>query len=404
MEYIAELPLANRTKRALHRMGVHTIEMLLSTPRDDILRQKGVGQKAINELDECLQLIYEGQISVHCDLPLDEMISDKDCDHTSTYCLTEEEMQALSLYDISELCLSTRPYNALYREGWTTMDKLVLLKYSDLQLLYGLGQKSCHEILSAVEKWFAQWRVSFKKSQMDIQDLTEEEQVRIHEVYACIAPTLSISERNVAQWFYVQDENISTEAFQWDDLNERIKHLLKMPECQLFIQTFWMNIMEHGIIDRQQAHKHLKEVFPNISEMVVVDSSLELEIICQYQDYYFLKRKTLIEVFSEFYQENNRNANIMKLKLQGYTLQEIGDYIGITRERVRQITLKEIRKFPRVYEDYYAMPYMFFHFMKDDFLRIFPELTEEAYEFLSIKYRRGKEELNLLSLSYYDGP
>lgn len=52
----------------------------------------------------------------------------------------------------------------------------------------------------------------------------------------------------------------------------------------------------------------------------------------------FNQTEEQIQTFKE------RNHEIWKMRKMGYTLQEVGDQFGLTRERVRQIVTKLERK------------------------------------------------------------
>lgn len=68
----------------------------------------------------------------------------------------------------------------------------------------------------------------------------------------------------------------------------------------------------------------------NFHELVGNDYILEGEVV----------GKVLTEMIEKKYPD--RTVNIVKKRAEGYTLKEIGDEIGLTRERVRQI-LKKVR-------------------------------------------------------------
>ncbi len=90
-------------------------------------------------------------------------------------------------------------------------------------------------------------------------------------------------------------------------------------------------------------------------------------------------------------------------RLNGESLQEIGDVFDLSRERVRQILVKMAKKMPRLYEDYYRFPYEYFKFSKGEFCNAFPECGAIGYEYLSIRYKKGKELISDKSVEKYTG-
>src|SRR5699024_8607512 len=70
---------------------------------------------------------------------------------------------------------------------------------------------------------------------------------------------------------------------------------------------------------------------------------------------------------------------VLQARLDGKTLQEIGDQYGITRERVRQLTQKELKKKPRLREDKYIYIYDHYDISLEDFILAFDEPSETYY-------------------------
>ena len=52
----------------------------------------------------------------------------------------------------------------------------------------------------------------------------------------------------------------------------------------------------------------------------------------------------VLERFKEYMKIQMRNAEIVRLRADGWTLQKIGDKFGLTRERVRQIASSYAKK------------------------------------------------------------
>lgn len=86
--------------------------------------------------------------------------------------------------------------------------------------------------------------------------------------------------------------------------------------------------------------------------------------------------------------EDDRRADILKSKFSGMTLEAIGQKYGVSRERVRQILVKTLKKFPPVQELVYKDIFETYNFTKDIFCEVF-NVDEYAYYFLKEKYKIG---------------
>jgi hypothetical protein len=98
-----------------------------------------------------------------------------------------------------------------------------------------------------------------------------------------------------------------------------------------------------------------------------------------------------------------RNHEIFMRRLNGENLQEIGDTFDISRERVRQILVKTAKHMPKLYEDYYRIPYQYFKFSKNEFCNAFPECGAVGYEYLSIRYKKGNVLISGETIEKYEG-
>ena len=89
---------------------------------------------------------------------------------------------------------------------------------------------------------------------------------------------------------------------------------------------------------------------------------------------------------------DQRNIDMLFLRLSGVTLNEVGEKYNLSRERVRQIIEKIYSKIGIVREDKYKNIYEKFDLSLDEFRTIFNETTE-TYYYLSDRYEHGVREL-----------
>lgn len=114
-------------------------------------------------------------------------------------------------------------------------------------------------------------------------------------------------------------------------------------------------------------------------------------------------RETFQEAVNRLFSSDNRSVQILRLRTEGATLQDIADTYGLTRERVRQIVKKLLNKMPPLFEDSFIEPYCWFNFSKEQFLRAFPELSNEGVGYLTMRYPRGHVEISQTALENYHG-
>ena len=116
----------------------------------------------------------------------------------------------------------------------------------------------------------------------------------------------------------------------------------------------------------------------------------------KYQEgYYFIALPYLMESLG------NLKADYKKIfleKLEGKTLESIGQERGVTRERIRQIIAKSLEKLPEVFEDTYKDLFSEYNFDCNTFCEIF-EVEKYVYYYLKEKYTIGeKDKSELLDL------
>lgn len=120
-----------------------------------------------------------------------------------------------------------------------------------------------------------------------------------------------------------------------------------------------------------------------------LDTLICNEIVIEENDLYRYNYVRLEDAINEIRKEKLRN--MVELKLQGNTLQEIGNLYGLTRERVRQIVSKFIQA-NVFYEDIYKDFIERYNFSEKEFIIIFNS-TKKTYEYLKYKYETGNEEI-----------
>lgn len=131
------------------------------------------------------------------------------------------------------------------------------------------------------------------------------------------------------------------------------------------------------------------EEFSNfLNKEIVIDGLNDLiasDLVSKCKTGYFAKEKSIMHYIQEKF-DNDRYI-ILKMRLQGFTLQQIADEIKLTRERVRQIVKKVIENITiHVRED--KNLYWFNNYDLEE--KIYNKLFEDkAYHYLNLKYDSG---------------
>lgn len=89
---------------------------------------------------------------------------------------------------------------------------------------------------------------------------------------------------------------------------------------------------------------------------------------------------------------SDRHKDIIISRLEGMTLENIGNKYKVTRERIRQIITNVIKDAPILYEDKYKYWYTNYNLTVDDFTTIF-NVKPNIYYYLSMRYENGSKSL-----------
>lgn len=126
-------------------------------------------------------------------------------------------------------------------------------------------------------------------------------------------------------------------------------------------------------------------------------------IECFYIDLKRLQERNVINVINEeieyivpplaekIEKMEKRTKEIIELRLSGFTLKEIGDKFGLTKERIRQIIEREYSRLPFVNEDKFKLYYEEYDFSEEEFCKTFLE-PKQTYYYLFDKYDKGTKD------------
>ena len=108
-----------------------------------------------------------------------------------------------------------------------------------------------------------------------------------------------------------------------------------------------------------------------------------------YDDRFIVIYKSIKEAAYNYLKENE--AKIILNRIAGKTLEEIGETLNVTRERIRQIETRAFKKFylEKFKEDFFLDIFLKYDVNRESFFSVLKE--EETYNYLSLRYR---DELN----------
>lgn len=387
---IEQLNLPVRASNVLHRMGVHTVEELIATPIEKIAQQRNMGVGTLNLIKDAIDRFSQGESLANR--------VESEAFGVSKY--SEEQLAEMTHHSTIELGLSARPYHALMSTGKTSIALVANLSETDIAELKGLGQKSIEEIKSKTKEWIQENLGAMSEADAPNDYANEEITQGLHKVSLAIEPIFHLYWRDIGKIIEKTEIIEQNSNFNQDDI---IMRVLSSSDTHHMLKAFWESSFPLGIISNNQMMERISHMELSFCPDILIKASINNSVLSVYHGAYLIVRDKFSDAYGKLCDPYSRAARILKNKIDGRSLQEIGDNYGLTRERVRQITVKAVRKFPLLYEDYFCQPYQFFRFPKDVFIRAFPGMSSDGYEYLSIRYQRGKVDFTPNNLAEYHG-
>ncbi|MGF7194099.1 DNA-directed RNA polymerase subunit alpha C-terminal domain-containing protein [Staphylococcus pasteuri] len=140
------------------------------------------------------------------------------------------------------------------------------------------------------------------------------------------------------------------------------------------------------LYSKNEMFNKLSNHFLNLDIYKYFDELIELDLISIDElDKVYSKKPSILFYTAENY--NETTLEMIKLRLEGKTLEEIGNATGVSRERVRQVVKKVINSTNQIFkEDENAYWFSNYDLDNKQYKRLF---NDNLYYYLSVRYEKG---------------
>ena len=414
---IEELGLSVRSYNVLKRNKIDNVGQLLNLTREDLLGFKNLGSKSLDEIWGIIEKIRE-EYKTKSRKKEQEKIDRENEVGSSAYTRFELDflkrnkvtilnhvddetivrgVQAVWFYDknrtlvddliIEDLGLSNRAYGALSRNEILTAKKIIEMKYDELCELKSMGQNTISDIITRLK---------------EVTHVIYSDEV-IDSSIDCVANVI------------IEDIYNSRSNLRKDNLEMMVRGLVFANRGLLTSDTTnvlenkeLMNEIYSSKVILKKFEKYIGSLLRDYTTLSLFKLKQKMPLGLQNSDvfmqiindmtsrgkidytesglqYHFTTLSDCLKLMTD---ENAKTA--LLYRLQGLTLEEAAQHMGITRERVRQLANKAIGKMPRIREDDFKYWFETYDITKEEFMNIFC-LNEESYYYLRGTYKKGKK-------------
>ena len=401
---ISILPFSVRLYNGLYRAGINTIgDILEYSKKYPWSNIHALGEKTISEINDWLLVLKNG--SDDCAL-----VSDAE----RSFHLSKATIPELLQYiPVRETSLSTPAKNSLLESRLINLAQVSVLSEEDFLSLKRMGKKTAKEILEFCSDLDDIRRVNellIRYTSIDPHTLeSSEAYLASKEKADRLAQWDSLIHELVNSWGGTKDGyfQILTEIFEKhpDAQGETIYYLMyDDPMIRNQAKAFILQMIEKRIdgVSRERIERSMPDHLKNttIPDEILINLENEGKIISE-DDILHYVYPSFFQILSTFDNEKDQKAvEYLKMRLDGKTLAEIGDQFGMTRERIRQVTAKLMRKIQICQqkgqipfysaEDQYRYVFEQYLIARDDFLRAFDEPPATFY-YLAIVSENSNE-------------
>lgn len=293
---------------------------------------------------------------------------------------------------VEELMFSVRTSNALHRANIKMISEIVWLTLDEFSEIRNLGAKSRQEIIDYLTKNAIVYckgdKIDGFADQLykEIIALIRESRPDYDESSIERALKIAITD-NKEQ--LIQRIGDGEQGFDKGLICDAIKSIIAKSQC---MQDVFSSIILSVFSDTQEIVL-LSRFYEEIPEIFIYDgminkclANLEEDKKVEYlNNGYRLRLPYLNEWIDSL---NEKQKLIISMRIQPKTLEECGQELGVTRERIRQIESKALKSKPQLREDDYAYWYMKYDMNADAMNWIFG-VENNVYQYLKLAYKVG---------------
>ena len=369
------LPLSVRSLNCLRHAEVNTVGEMLDFPVNQLITIRSMGKKSVEEVQFWIENLPLGcgayTLMESCDNS-DDGSDDQTPSATKAIAFLSETGAVVDDISIEKTPLSVRAKNSLTHEGILFTSQLVGKTIYDLLPLKNMGRKTAEEILNYLSKILITYTSEDKNT-----DHGESSYQR-----SIVSEMLASYGQAESTWA----KELLTVQEQYPDAEGEalIYCLYKSQFVRATAKATILQIIEanKNVISMssliQQFPKHLSNTTILEELLIELEAASAVDIG---DDMIHRQYPSIIQFARQI--KDERVREVLQSRLGGQTLQEIGDRYGMTREGIRQIMKKGLRKKPYLREDKYIYIFDNYDFSVEDFILAFNEPTE-CYYYLEI--------------------
>lgn len=372
---ISVLPLSVRSLNCLRHAEVNTVGEMLDFPINQLISIRSMGKKSVEEVQFWIKNLPAGvgayTLMESCD-DSDLGGDDQTSSATKAIAFLSENGAVVDDIPIEKTPLSVRAKNSLTHEGILFASQLVGKTIYDLLPMKNMGRKTADEILN----YLAKILITYTSEDKNVGHSENPYQSAI------VSEMLSSYGQVESTW---SKELLTVQEQYPEAVGETLIYCLyKSQFVRATAKTTILQIIESNknVISISSLAQQLPNHLSNTT--ILEELLLELESVSAVDigdDMIHRQHPSIIQFVRQI--KDERTREVLQSRLEGQTLQEIGDRYGMTREGIRQIMKKGLRKKPYLREDKYTYIFDHYDFSVEDFVLAFNE-PSECYYYLEI--------------------
>lgn len=398
------LKIDNTFNKILKNNNVQTVEVFLELKKSDIKKFRGINDSQVLELKDIINNIRDDLKLNYQDITeiiflnprvqvkeaIFNSLAIKDFEHVEFYFMSGEKLKK----SIEINCIETKDSDIkkITELSLNQIDKLIKIIPKDLERIKGINEKSVNRILKVLLNKL----VIVYKNEIVLEALSCN-YLRNHSYNFWLNIEDDVLSSITSKIDKIIKKHVNVNYYGFKELSYFISHnaTVKKEIEVLELSSRETKEVVYNYLKKYSKklnYKSLEEKFKSINRKVnfveTVNNLKKEELVSLEGEKVIIFKKSILYYAKRFKSEKQYEA--LKFRLKNYTLQEIGDEMGLTRERARQLIKQSLLNLPRnvreaknVYwfENYKLNQSIYNYLFEDD-----------AYNYLALKYSTGEED------------